>query len=49
MITPIKSKNKTLIVGDLMPKRTIEADFATLAPHVLSDKQSKDTIKRRGF
>ncbi len=47
MITPIKSKNKTLIVGDLMPKRTIEADFATLAPHVLSDKQSKDTIKRR--
>ena len=47
MITPIKSKNKTLIVGDLMPKRTIEADFAPLAPHVLSDKQSKDTIKRR--
>ncbi len=47
MITPIKSKNKTLIVGDLMPKRTIEEDFATLAPHVLSDKQSKDTIKRR--
>jgi signal transduction histidine kinase len=47
MITPIKSKNKTLIVGDLMPKRTIEADFATLAPHILSDKQLKDTIKRR--
>lgn len=47
MITPIKSKNKTLIVGDLMPKRTIEADFATLAPHILSDKQLKDTIRRR--
>lgn len=47
MITPIKSKNKTLIVGDLLPKRTIEADFATLAPHILSDKQAKDTIKRR--
>ena len=47
MITPIKSKNKTLIVGDLMPKRTIEVDFATLAPHILSDKQLKDTIKRR--
>jgi len=47
MITPFKSKNKTLIVGDLMPKRTIEADFATLAPHILSDKQAKDTIKRR--
>jgi CHASE3 domain sensor protein len=43
----IKSKNKTLIVGDLMPKRTIEADFATLAPHILSDKQLKDTIRRR--
>lgn len=47
MITPIKSKNKTLIVGDLLPKKTIEADFVTLAPHVLSDKQAKDTIRRR--
>ena len=36
-----------MIVGDLLPKRTIEADFATLAPHVLSDKQAKDTIRRR--
>lgn len=47
MISPVKSKNKTLIVGDLVPQKTIEADFVTLAPHVLSDKQSKDTIRRR--
>lgn len=47
MITPTKSKNKTLIVGDLMPKRTIEADFETLSPHVLSDRETKDTIRRR--
>ena len=47
MTLSFKSKNKPLIVGDLLPKRTIEADFATLAPHVLSDKQAKDTIRRR--
>lgn len=47
MITPTKSKNKPLIVGDLMPKRTIEADFETLSPHVLSDRETKDTIRRR--
>ncbi len=47
MITPFKSKNKPLIVGDLLPKRSIEADFATLAPHILSDQQAKDTIRRR--
>ena len=47
MITLFKSKNKVLVVGDLMPKRTIEADFLTLAPHILSDKEAKDTIRRR--
>jgi signal transduction histidine kinase len=47
MITPIKSKSKIIITGDLMPKRAIEADFATLAPHVLSDRQTNDTIRRR--
>ena len=47
MTLSFKSKNKPLIVGDLLPKRTIEADFATLAPQVLSDKQAKDTIRRR--
>jgi len=47
MITPFISKNKALVVGDLMPQRTIEADFVTLAPHILSDKEAKDTIRRR--
>ena len=47
MTTPTKSKNAKLIVGDLMPKKAIEADFATLAPHVLTDKETKDTIQRR--
>lgn len=47
MITPIKSKRKIILTGDLMPKRAIEADFATLAPHVLSDRQTNDTIRRR--
>lgn len=47
MIASSKSKNKVVIYGDLMPKKTIEVDFVTLAPHVLSDAQTKDTIRRR--
>ena len=47
MIASSKSKNKVVIDGDLMPKKTIEVDFVTLAPHVLSDAQTKDTIRRR--
>jgi signal transduction histidine kinase len=47
MISPVKSKNKPLVVGDLQPKRAIQADFATLSPHILSDQQTKDTIRRR--
>ena len=47
MITRTKQNNQVALSEALLPKKSVDVDFETLAPHVLTDKQAKDTIAKR--